>query len=231
MAGISCPPYLSNTCLIVNRGFMNTETLLIYSVVSFFYVITPGPAILLAVSNGISFGLRAVIMSSLGNIFGLLVISVVSIMGLGAIMATSSNLFTLAKFAGAAYLVYLGMRQIMIRPEQLEKAPVTFSRSKHHASAHFFEGFILAVSNPKAILFFTALFPQFLEFSAPMLPQYVVMTGLFMTISFGSLFSWGFISNTAKQQLGSEKGIKWFRRVSGSLFIGVGIGLTQFKHT
>lgn len=210
---------------------MNTETLVIYSVVSFFYVITPGPAILLAVSNGISFGLRAVLMSSLGNICGLLTISVLSILGLGAIMATSSSLFTLAKYAGAAYLIYLGVRQIMIRPEQLTDTPVTFSHSETRAAAHFFQGFILAVSNPKAVLFFTALFPQFLDFGAPMLPQYVVMTGLFMAISFGSLFSWGLVSNTAKQQLGSTRGIKWFRRVSGGLFIGVGIGLTQFKHT
>lgn len=210
---------------------MNSETLLIYSVVSIFYIITPGPAILLAVSNGISFGLRAVALSSLGNICGLLVISGLSILGLGAIMATSSTLFTLAKLTGAAYLIYLGVRQIMVRPEPFSNASVEFSRLERPATTHFFQGFVLAVSNPKAVLFFTALFPQFLDFSAPMLSQYVVMTGLFMAISFVSLFSWGFVSNTARQQLGSEKGIKWFRRVSGGLFIGVGVGLTQFKPT
>ncbi len=209
---------------------MNTETLLIYSVVSFFYVITPGPAILLAISNGMNGGLRAVLMSTLGNISGLLVISVLSILGLGAIMATSSSLFTLAKFAGAAYLIYLGIRQLMIRPEQLAGISTQSPPKERHTSAHFFEGFVLAISNPKAILFFTALFPQFLSFSTPLLPQYVIMTGLFMAISFGSLFSWGLISHTAKHQLGSDRGIKWFRRISGGLFIGVGIGLTQFKN-
>ena len=170
-------------------------------------------------------------MSTLGNISGLLVISVLSILGLGAIMATSSNLFTLAKFAGAAYLIYLGIRQLMIRPEPLSGALQQSPQNERRASKHFIEGFVLAISNPKAILFFTALFPQFLNFSTPMLPQYVIMTGLFMAISFGSLFSWGLISHTAKHQLGSARGIKWFRRISGGLFIGVGIGLAQFKNT
>lgn len=89
----------------------------------------------------------------------------------------------------------------------------------------------MAISNPKAILFFTALYPQFLDFNSPMLPQYIVMTSLFMIISFGSLFSWGSLSYIAKHRLGSEKGMKWFRRTSGGLFIGVGAGLTQLKIT
>ncbi len=210
---------------------MNPDTLLIYSVVSFFYIITPGPAILLAVSNGLNSGLRALLMSSLGNISGLFVLSLASIMGLGALMAASSDLFTLAKFLGAGYLIYLGIRQLLRTPRSFSIASEQATETRRASSGYFLEGFILAISNPKAILFFTALYPQFLDYSSAMLPQYVSMTGLFMAISFASLCSWGILSHTAKRHIGTSRGLKWFHRISGSLFIGVGIGLTQLKHT
>lgn len=210
---------------------MNVEALLVYTVVSFFYVISPGPAIFLAISNGMSGNLHSVLMSSLGNICGLLLISMLSILGLGAIMVTSSTLFMFAKFGGAAYLIYLGIRQLRIRQTLfIENSNLPEAVTRRH-SAYFFEGFMLAVSNPKAILFFTALFPQFLNFESAMLPQYLVMTSIFITISFGSLFTYGFISKSAKHLLSTPKSITWFHRISGGLFIGVGIGLTQLKHS
>jgi threonine/homoserine/homoserine lactone efflux protein len=89
---------------------MNYHTLLIYIFVSFFYIISPGPAVFLAIYNGISKGTKVVMVSALGNIIGLMMLSALSISGLSAILMASATLFTLVKVIGALYLIYLGIR-------------------------------------------------------------------------------------------------------------------------
>jgi len=89
---------------------------------------------------------------------------------------------------------------------------------------YFTEGFILAATNPKPVLFFVAIFPQFLN------PQFFILTLSFMFISFCSLFAYGCIGIRAKQLLNKESAIKWFHRVTGGLFVGMGIGLMKLKN-
>ncbi len=207
---------------------MNTDTLMMYLLISFFYVISPGPAILLAIFNSISHGMRAVMIGALGNITGLFVLSLVSVGGLGAILMASTTLFMLVKILGASYLIYLGARQLFSRKRQmkLQAEGVTEQRS---ALAHYREGLLLAVTNPKPILFFGALFPQFIDLNYALAPQFSVMTGAFMLFSFFSLSCYGLIAQSAKGFLTGSRGMKWFHRVTGGLFVSMGVGLLSFK--
>ena len=208
---------------------MNLDVLLLYLVVSFFYVISPGPAIFLAISNAVSTNLRVVVISSLGNITGLFLLSSISILGLGALLLASSTLFMVVKVIGSSYLIYLGINQFRIAKSAKSLVVKNEKRNFKKRSEYFYEGFFLAATNPKPILFFTAIFPQFLDLETSILPQFFIMTTIFMTLSFVSLFSYGCISKSAKNLFANQHGMSWFHRISGGLFVGMGFSLLQLK--
>lgn len=209
---------------------MNIDTLLLYTVVSFFYIISPGPAIFLALANGMGGDLKAVILSSLGNIIGLFLLSLVSIIGLGALILTSSTLFLIVKVIGAAYLIYLGIKQFKTSKNISNSSQFIVKKSKKSDTAYFLEGFFLAATNPKPILFFISIFPPFLNIEQSLVPQFFILTTVFMFISFSSLFSYGYLAKSTKSLFSNKLGMKWFHRITGGLFIGMGIGLLQLKN-
>ena len=206
---------------------MNTDTLMMYLLISFLYVISPGPAILLALFNSITHGMRAVMIGALGNISGLFILSLVSVGGLGAILMASTTLFMLVKVLGASYLIYLGVRQLFSRKRQLKMQEGTSEQRAWFS--YYREGLFLAVTNPKPILFFGALFPQFIDLNYALAPQFSVMTGAFMLFSLISLCSYGLVAQSAKGFLTGSQGMKWFHRVTGGLFVSMGVGLLSFK--
>ncbi len=193
-------------------------------------MISPGPAILLAVYNGVMNGSRCVRVSALGNITGLMCLSIISALGLSAILLASSFLFTLVKVVGACYLVFLGIKQLRSSRALNHNLADDEGHTTRSLSSYFYEAFIVAITNPKPILFFVALFPQFVDTNEPLLQQYCVMTVVFMVLSFISLCSYGFLAKNLKKLLANQACLKWFHRLSGGLFIGMGIGLVQVKN-
>ncbi|WP_133153864.1 LysE family translocator, partial [Vibrio sp. 10N.261.55.A7] len=95
---------------------------------------------------------------------------------------------------------------------------------------YFREGLLVAATNPKPILFFVALFPQFLDTSYSILPQFVIMTIVFMTLSFLSLSGYGYLAQRAKGALSNIDSMKWFHRISGGLFVGMGTSILFIKN-
>lgn len=209
---------------------MKIEVWLMFSTVAFLNIISPGPAVLLAVSNGATAGLRTVSISALGNLAGLLVLSSVSMFGLGAVLQASVTLFTIVKLSGAAYLVYLGVKKFKTAPSLLSDESAKQKQSHGSYTEKFREGLMIAITNPKAILFFVALFPLFLDLKTPVLPQFFIMTMTFMGISFLSLISYGFLGNRVRHWFVDAKILKTFHRVTGGMFILLGIGLLQVKN-
>lgn len=207
---------------------MSFELWLMFTTAAFINIISPGPAIILAISNGVSGGLRSVVASSLGNIAGLFIISSISMFGLGLILQASSLMFTVLKFIGAGYLIYLGIKKFrsadrfLAVQSAIDNEVVIFSKK-------FKEAFLVAVTNPKAILFFIAFFPIFMDSSAPVIPQFMIMTFTFMVLSFLSLATYGAIAKTARGWFESPKVVKAFHRVTGGVFIGFGVALLQVK--
>ena len=208
---------------------MNLDTLSLYAVISFFYIISPGPAVFLSLANGMTGHTRFVVLSSLGNILGLFILSALSITGLGSIILASATLFFIVKVVGALYLIYLGIKQLRQSREIAQHTVTTAANENKSLLSYFFEGFLLAVTNPKPILFFVAILPQFLNINQAIAPQFFILTTVFMLLSFLSLFSYGFLAMTSKRFFNNAQSMKWFHRVTGGLFIVIGLGLLQLK--
>ncbi len=209
---------------------MEITTWLLFMMVAVVAVISPGPAILLSISNSIRYGVSKVVLSSLGNICGLFLLSTAAIFGLGAVLKTSTTLFLVIKIVGAAYLIYLGIRQWRSKTNFFDNAKDASESKQGKSNKRFFiEGFLIAMTNPKAILFFTALFPQFIQTQQALMPQFLIMTFTFMSISFVTLVSYGALAKKAKRWLSTGQRAKWFNRTLGSLFVIIGVGLLQLK--
>lgn len=211
---------------------MSLEILITYTIVAFFYITSPGPAILLAIVNGIRGGMKTVMISSLGNITGLALLSVASVLGLGLLMRTSALLFAIVKLIGAAYFIYLGIKFLRNRSSlSIDTTDTALPTKARTTWSYFSEAFWLATTNPKAVLFFTAIFPQFLDTNQNTTPQFMLMTAVFLVISFASLCTYGYLSNKSKHWLAHETRMKWFHRITGGLFVGLGVGLLHLKQS
>ena len=209
---------------------MNNETLLTFTAVAGLAIVSPGPAILLALRNGVAFGLRSVIWSSLGNITGLFCLSAAAMLGLGVLLMSSALLFGAVKLLGALYLFYVGIRHLLGRASVVnpnDSQPGIEARP--HPLRLYREAVLLAATNPKPILFFTALFPQFINAQAPLLPQFFVLTGIFMALSFTTLIGYALLGARARNLLHKPRFAKWINRVVGTVFVSFGAALLTLR--
>lgn len=208
---------------------MSLQLLLAYSLIAWLTAATPGPAVLLALRNGATRGFRAGLLSTLGNQVGLLLLAGASILGLGVILHTSAWLFTLVKWVGAAYLVYLGTR-MLLSSGGLDMAGATRGDAAPSGDAQMLRlGLWVSLTNPKAILFFGALFPQFVQTDQPLLPQFATLVALSMGASVSCLLSYVWLASRARRWLQRPKAALWINRVAGSVFIGFGLVLAGLR--
>jgi homoserine/homoserine lactone efflux protein len=211
---------------------MNIETILAFSGIAWISILSPGPAVLLALRNGIAFGLRGAVWSSLGNIVGLFMLSAAAMLGLGALLNSSAFLFATVKILGALYLFYIGLRHLFGRSSVLTASAESSSDQRQLSSfALFREALLLATTNPKPILFFTALFPQFLETQMPLIPQFFLLTGIFMTLSFFTLMAYAQAAGHTKRFLLKPRMATWVNRFVGAVFIAFGGALLTLRRS
>jgi threonine/homoserine/homoserine lactone efflux protein len=183
--------------------FVCTETVL---------CLIPGPAVMFILSSALMAGARKSIAANLGILSANTVYFAVSATGIGALLL-SSKLFMAVKWIGAVYLIFLGLRFLFAAPE-----PGTL---KEHKSHHlFFDGFMLQMSNPKAIIFFTALLPQFLNPRSDLVPQIAILCASSVVIEFFVLLGYGVAGSAI-----TPRYARWTNRVAGGLLIGAGAGL------
>jgi len=207
---------------------MDPHSLLAFTLVAAIAIASPGPATLMAINNSLAHGQRSAIWSSLGNGSGLFRLSAAAMLGLGALLASSEMLFNAVKIIGAGYLFYLGARQLLKKtPVQADTAKATANKPtplKLYKSA-----FLTAVTNPKATMFFTALFPQFIDQGAALLPQFLTLTGIFVALSLASLSLYAALAARAKGLLTRPESLRWVNRVVGTTFIGFGAAILAMR--
>jgi threonine/homoserine/homoserine lactone efflux protein len=206
---------------------MSVSTWILFVAAALAAILPPGPAVLLAVSNSVAFGWKRVTFSSLGNILGLMVLSSLALAGLGAMLKASGTAFTAFKLVGAGYLIYLGGRQWRTRGSAFtltESAPLD-----HGNGRILVQGLLVALTNPKAILFFGALFPQFIRPGQALAPQVLILMGTFTSLSFLTLMSYGVLAHTVRAWFSDPRHSVWFNRVSGSVFLLLGISMARLK--
>ncbi len=205
---------------------MEFNTWLLFSSIALIATITPGPAVLLISSQSFNHGPLGAIYGILGNITGLFIMSLCSILGLSAIVLYSTTIFYTIKFIGALYLIYLGVK--------LWKTGFTFPQTtidSHATRPRFFklygQGLFVALSNPKAIAFTTALFPQFINHSQPLVLQFSLLIVTFMFFSFSCLFGYALISSSAKTRAKQSPVSLYMGKIFGAAFIGSGLLLAS----
>lgn len=166
---------------------------------------------------------------SLGNIAGLFIVSGAAALGLGAVLKASTLLFATVKIIGGIYLIYLGIRQWNVTSNVFNKEiePVNNHQQKGKA---FIQGMLVAISNPKAILFFTALFPQFIDLTKPVVIQFFVLTITFMVYSFIILVGYAVGARSVKDWFAKGNRAMWFDRISGTIFIAFGLGILRLRN-
>jgi len=184
---------------------------------------TPGPAVLYITTHSTLHGWRKAIFAALGNILGLFCLGVIAVTGLGAILNTSEIIFACIKYAGAAYLIYLGCRMLFQKQPNFSELTDQILVRDIATSKIFLQALGVALSNPKAIVFLTALFPQFINADQALVPQFTVLIATLMLFSFSFLMLYALLAHTAKTWLQNPHRIKVFNRTSGSIFIGFGL--------
>lgn len=203
---------------------MPVHTWLLYAAATFLLSLTPGPNGLLALSHGARYGARRAAFTVTGGVAGFALLIGASMTGLGALLAASAGAFEAVRWAGAAYLVWLGVRTWRSPPTRPADSGAIRPRARR-AGGLVAEGFLVALSNPKAVLFFAAFLPQFLDPGASLLVQFAVMAGTFVVLEFA--VEMGLAAGAARllPWLSTERVARRFARATGALFVGAGVAL------
>jgi len=202
---------------------MSLELWLFYLVAAISLSLTPGPNGLLALAHGASFGMRATIATVLGGALGFLLLIAASLAGMGALLAASEQAFTVAKWIGAAYLVCLGIR-LWRSPAPIVSASARGVRNEARPLLLFRQGFLVAVSNPKALIFFAAFLPQFMVPGASFAAQLLIFGGTFVIVEIIYELIVASLADRIAPWLGRHG--RWFNRIAGGTFVGIGAALT-----
>lgn len=184
-------------------------------------IVTPGPGVMLTLTNAIRQPWKDALAGILGVASGTFLVAALAVIGVGAVLLTSSLAFALMKYAGAAYLIYLGIKLWRAPPRTFVEMPTT----RASLARRFLEGFVLQVSNPNAILFFLALFPQFISQSVHGLERAASLVAGYaaMVVAIHSLYALG--ARQTRAWLSSASGGRLVNRVSGAAFIVSGLAL------
>ena len=201
-------------------------TLLAAFVPTFLFVsFTPGMCMTLAMTMGITLGVRRTLWMMVGELIGVGIVAIAAVVGVAAIMLSAPWAFTLFKWVGGLYLGWLGIQ--MWRSKGKMAIPTTVDNDKTAVSRRFLmsQGFVTAVANPKGWAFFMVLLPPFIDESLPLPTQLITLVLLILFIEWTALMSYAIGGQTLNRLLQQPGNVKWLNRIAGSLMLGVGFWL------
>ncbi|CAM3789686.1 LysE family translocator [Vibrio vulnificus] len=203
---------------------MNFALLSAFIPTFFFVSITPGMCMTLALTLGMSIGYKRTLWMMLGELVGVAVVSVAAVVGIAAVMLNYPMLFISFKILGATYLVYLGIQMWRSRGK-LSLSAETGPVSRANNWQLIIQGFITAIANPKGWAFMISLLPPFIDKSAPLPPQLLLLVGIILISEFVCMTLYATGGKGLKRLLGQSQNVRRLNRIAGSLMIGVGIWL------
>jgi threonine/homoserine/homoserine lactone efflux protein len=204
-------------------AMVSADRVVAFAAMSFVLIVVPGPSVLFVIGRALAQGRRAVLTTVVGNTLGAYVVVVAVAVGIGAVVERSAVAFTLLKLTGAAYLVYLGIKAVRARGSMsAELAGDGHSRGGVRTLA---EGFAVGVTNPKTIVFFAAVLPQFIDpAQGPVVVQMLLLGLIFNVIAVASDTVWGLVAAAARDWFGrSPQRLATVGGVGGLTMIGLGV--------
>lgn len=206
---------------------MSTATLLVFAAVALVAIATPGPTVLLALANGSRYGVRCSLAGMLGAVASDFVLVGAVALGLGALLAASEFWFSVVKWAGAAYLAWLGVR--LLRSQGgLDVQGLQARQDTASTRSIFAKSFLVAVTNPKGYLFCSALLPQFIDASAPQWPQYAAIGVVFAGLDFAVMLGYAFMGAHAVRLL-RRRAVQWMDRCCGAALLALAGSLAVYR--
>ena len=208
------------------------DNLWTFVVASVVLIVIPGPSVLFVIGRSLALGRLGGLLSVLGNALGMIPLVAAVALGIGALVAQSVVLFTVIKFAGALYLVYLGIQAIRHRADAA--AAVNGGAAVRSHWRQLGEGFVVGVTNPKTIAFFVAVLPQFVDFAAGAIPLQLFELGVvFIVLALLFDSAWAIAASAARDWFGrSPKRASNLAATGGVMMIGLGgvLALSGNKH-
>jgi len=205
---------------------MTLATLLLFAVASGVTIATPGPTVLLAMSNGSHHGVRAAGWGMAGAVLADMILVAVVASGLGVLLAASEVAFQALKWAGAAYLAYLGWR--LLRTDAPVPLPGPERAAAPTARALFLRSFLVAITNPKALLFMSAFLPQFIAPAAPLLPQYLALAAILAVLNLAAMLAYALLGARMMRAL-KAGGLRWLNRLCGGALVAMAATLALYR--
>ncbi|MGW6354018.1 LysE family translocator [Streptomyces sp. NPDC055092] len=210
---------------------MSSDRLLAFAAMSFLLIVIPGPSVLFVIGRALSQGRRAALTTVVGNTLGAYVLVVAVALGVGAVVERSVLVFTTLKLVGAAYLVYLGVKAV--RQRRSLHAAFTGDGVAHGSLRTLWEGFAVGVANPKTIVFFAAVLPQFVDRGQGHVTLQMLLLGLvFNVIAVVSDSVWGLVAATTRSWFSrSPRRLGMVGGVGGLTMIGLGVTVAATGRT
>ncbi|ADN74836.1 Lysine exporter protein (LYSE/YGGA) [Ferrimonas balearica DSM 9799] len=199
---------------------IDTAVLLLFIPTFFTVAITPGMCMLLALSLGMSIGVRRTLPMMAGELLGVAMVSLSAVLGVAALMLNLPMLFTVLKMVGGAYLLYLGIQ--MWRSEgRLGKAETVVDVT---ARGLFLRGWLTAIANPKGWAFMIALLPPFISAERPLLPQLSILVAIILACELSCMLIYASGGSTLRRLLSADK-VQWINRLAGTMMAALGVWL------
>ena len=205
------------------EALLDVSLLALFIPTFFFVSVTPGMCMTLAMSLGMSIGLKRTFYMMIGELLGVGIVALSSVVGVAAIMINHPDIFTIFKYLGGLYLGYLGVQLWLNRGKMALSNPAC--PASISATSLALQGFITAIANPKGWAFFIALLPPFINQAKPLAPQISVLLAIILTLEFICLIVYASGGSTLRKFLQKSNNVKVMNRIAGSLMIGVGIWL------
>lgn len=189
----------------------------------------PGPTVLLVLSYALSQGRRVAVASAAGVALGDFIAMTASLLGLGALVLASATLFTLLKWVGAAYLVYLGLK--LLRSASSAEADTLAPATEVGGRGVFWHAATVTALNPKSIAFFIAFVPQFVTVGQPVLPQFAVLIATFVGLAAFNAMVFALLADRLRRTIRRPGVIAWLTRGGGLTLIGMGMMTATLRRT
>lgn len=204
---------------------MSIETWLAFAAASAVLLIIPGPTILLVVSYALGQGWRTALPMSVGVALGDFTAMTLSMLGIGALLAASATVFTILKWIGAAYLVWLGIK-LFRAGGTLQAEPRRSAASSLRMLGH---AWLVTALNPKSITFFVAFLPQFLDRSGDFWTQMLIFEATFLVLAFLNALGYALAASRARQAVANPRVLSIVNRTGGTLLVGAGVATVAMR--